>query len=311
MGAIRGGPSGCTHILESHYVVGRSPPPQCSLTLDADYVSALHAEVRWTGQFWELKDLGSRNGTYVDGHRIRPGDAARVANGTKLGFGKREHEWNIIDDSAPIAMAVPLDGGAAVTFDDQEMLALPSKDDPQATIYRTVDGAWSLERVDEMPISVKDRQTFEAVGRTWRFCCPEVRPGTFALPSEPTVPGMYVRNMELLFSVSQNEEYVHLRIRAGDQDHDMGARQHHFLLLTLARHRLAEAAQGEPEISCGWLDQEDVAHDPSMAQARLNLSVHRIREQFARVGVLDFGSIVQRRLRQIRIGTGRVTIRTV
>jgi hypothetical protein len=311
MGAIRDAATGCVRALESHYVIGRAPPPQCALTLSAKYVSELHAEVRWTGQSWELKDLGSTNGTYVDGQRLASGRASRVAKSSKLWFGKREHEWEIIDDSCPMPMIVPIDGGEPLALGDRDMLPLPSEEDLQATIYRTADGSWRLERADEMPIRLGDRQSFEAIGRVWRLCCPGIGPGSFTLPVEPIHAPPHICDLNLDFSVSRNEEYVHLRVWRADQDHDMGARQHHFFLLTLARRWLAEASQGEPEESRGWLDQEEVAHDESMARSRLNLSVYRIREQFQKAGVVDFADIIQRRAGQLRIGTGRITMKTV
>jgi hypothetical protein len=47
-----------------------------------------------------------------------------------------------------------------------------------------------------------------------------------------------------------------------------------------------------------------------MAPPQLNIDVHRIRKQFAEVGVLDAANIVERRprTRQLRIGTGRLSI---
>jgi len=52
--------------------VGRAPP--CALRIDERFVSARHAILRWTGERWDLKDLGSRNGTYLDGRKIRSGE---------------------------------------------------------------------------------------------------------------------------------------------------------------------------------------------------------------------------------------------
>ncbi|MQA83289.1 MAG: FHA domain-containing protein [Streptosporangiales bacterium] len=64
-------------------VIGRDPA--CDLTVSDSTVSRLHAELRWRDGEWVLADLGSRNGTRVNGWRlvgpqtIRPGD--RVAFG--------------------------------------------------------------------------------------------------------------------------------------------------------------------------------------------------------------------------------------
>jgi hypothetical protein len=91
----------------------------------------------------------------------------------------------------------------------------------------------------------------------------------------------------------------------------MGARLHNFLLLTLARQRLADAARGEPEVSCGWLDQEELAHDPTMSGARLYLACHRIRNQFATLNIVDPSNVIERRMQKIRIGTGDIEISSV
>jgi len=58
--------------------IGRSP--DCDLTLPDPTVSWLHAELRRTGDGWEVGDAGSKNGTRVNGWRVgsglvvRPGD---------------------------------------------------------------------------------------------------------------------------------------------------------------------------------------------------------------------------------------------
>jgi hypothetical protein len=45
-----------------------------------------------------------------------------------------------------------------------------------------------------------------------------------------------------------------------------------------------------------------------MASPQLNVDVFRIRKQFADKGVLDAATLVERRPRQLRIGTGRISI---
>jgi hypothetical protein len=88
----------------------------------------------------------------------------------------------------------------------------------------------------------------------------------------------------------------------------MGTRRHNYLLLTLARQRLEDAKSNLPETSCGWVDLEELSHDPTMAPPQLNIDVFRIREQFAKAGLADAAEIIERRPRKMRIGTGRLTI---
>ena len=48
-----------------------------------------------------------------------------------------------------------------------------------------------------------------------------------------------------------------------------------------------------------------------MTPPQLNIDVFRIREQFAKAGVVDAAGIIERRPGQLRVGTGRITITTL
>ena len=65
------------------WTVGRSP--RCSLTLDDETVSRWHAELRRTPHGLEVHDLGSLNGTRVNGWRVT---RARLAPGDELRLGE-------------------------------------------------------------------------------------------------------------------------------------------------------------------------------------------------------------------------------
>ena len=41
------------------------------LPVMADSVSGVHGQIRWTGGRWVLTDLGSTNGTFVNGSRVQ------------------------------------------------------------------------------------------------------------------------------------------------------------------------------------------------------------------------------------------------
>src|SRR5271168_4120807 len=50
------------------------------MVLDDTSVSRRHAEIRSTPQGWRVRDLGSTNGTYVNGNRLEPGEWPLRAN---------------------------------------------------------------------------------------------------------------------------------------------------------------------------------------------------------------------------------------
>ena len=56
----------------------------CQVRLSDDVVSRKHAEVLFIGDRWWLRDLGSANGTFIDGRRI---EHAALQNGARIRFG--------------------------------------------------------------------------------------------------------------------------------------------------------------------------------------------------------------------------------
>jgi hypothetical protein len=84
--------------------VVRSPAPgeplrigramDCGLRLDHPSVSRAHAELADAGDGWTLRDLGSKNGTFVDGARI---DEARLDQACWLRFGDVHCEFALLD----------------------------------------------------------------------------------------------------------------------------------------------------------------------------------------------------------------------
>lgn len=70
-------------LKESGVLIGRNP--EATLVLDDDYASGRHARVFHDGTEWVVEDLGSTNGTLVDGSSIdRP---ERLGDGTQLRIG--------------------------------------------------------------------------------------------------------------------------------------------------------------------------------------------------------------------------------
>ena len=55
--------------FSSDFAIGREPP--CQLTLDDPHISRRHVEVRYEQGRWWLVDMGSRNGTRLDGKLVQ------------------------------------------------------------------------------------------------------------------------------------------------------------------------------------------------------------------------------------------------
>jgi hypothetical protein len=74
-------------------VIGRSP--ECDLVVDDPAVSARHAVIHWNGTAGVLIELGSSNGTIVNGKAV-PGDAP-LASGDQLTFGRSHFVYYLAD----------------------------------------------------------------------------------------------------------------------------------------------------------------------------------------------------------------------
>ena len=308
MGFIRNTKSGDVRTLEPQHYIGRAP--NSSLRIDHRLVSAQHALLRWSeeARAWEIRDLGSLNGTYLDGTRLEAGKVHPVAKGMVVSFGPTDAlaAWELIDDSPPWVMVVPWDGAPAIPLED-DIVALPSVDDPRVTIYRD-DGGWLLERPDESITPIANLQTFDVAGRVWRFCCFDEAAKTEV--GEGPHSSMRVQHLRLTFYVSADEETVSVQAAMGSQIIDLGTRAYFYLLLTLARRRLEDLAQGASEDACVWIYVEDLIGGESGSPPQVNIDVYRTRKHVGSLGIEDAAGIIERRPRtqQLRIGVQNITV---
>ncbi|MCB9761841.1 MAG: FHA domain-containing protein [Alphaproteobacteria bacterium] len=277
--------------LRAQTLVGRSR--SCDLQLDAPVVSGQHALIRWTEKGWELRDLGSRNGTFLGGRRLEPGERVTLKKGEHIGFGEAEPGWRLSSDSPPVAKATC---GALEQVSEGGMIALPpGAEDPDVILYWAGDVGWVAERAGATEPA---GEAVDVAGALWRLDLPAPAESTF----EAQAPS--VQTLALRFAVSWDEETTHAAMVFRGQETPLEDRAHHYLLLTLARQRLEDRAQGLNESEEGWVDQEALARGLRVPSPYVNLQVHRARRQLARLGVVDAARVVERRphARQLRLG---------
>src|SRR5437879_5553793 len=64
------------------FTIGRAR--DCSLIIDHSQVSRLHATMEWDHEQVVITDLGSTNGTFVNGERLAPNQQRRLRAGDKI-----------------------------------------------------------------------------------------------------------------------------------------------------------------------------------------------------------------------------------
>jgi DNA-binding winged helix-turn-helix (wHTH) protein len=84
-------------------VIGRDR--HCTIQMDADSVSRRHARVRLNPQGAYLEDLESKNGTWLDGERIR--DAVALADGASFKLGSEIVRFEMSGEQRPTKTAAP------------------------------------------------------------------------------------------------------------------------------------------------------------------------------------------------------------
>ena len=301
MGALEN-PQGERCTLWSDHLVGRAP--EAALRLDHGSVSWRHASLRWTGRGWELQDLGSRNGTFLNGNRVDPGTRALLRIGARLRFGDGEEEWLVVDLDPPEAVATSLDDGTRVAPQDG-LIVLPSPDSPELSLYRQADGIWIAEGPDRVWEPARD-EVVVAGGRRFRFEPGSAVHATSTSLNSRLTPG----TLALEFLVSRNEEQVDLTIVHDGQRTSLKPRAHTYLLLTLARLRVEDQASGLPNSSHGWVEQARLLRMLATNLAQLTLDIYRARRQFSDAGVVDSAQLVERRTssRELRIGVEKLSI---
>ena len=75
---------GRRHLSGDRLVIGRSPLSDVVLTADAQ-VSGTHAVLERIADHWFVRDVGSRNGTYVNGEQVREPVWLRAGDELRIG----------------------------------------------------------------------------------------------------------------------------------------------------------------------------------------------------------------------------------
>ncbi len=120
--------------LRSRVLIGRSAA--CDLRLDDPRVSSEHAILGWTGAVWEVRDLGSKNGTFVGERRLAAGERIPLLPGDMIALGAPRPPapaFVLVDGAPPAASARHAQTGV-VRAASAGLLVLPDEENPLASL---------------------------------------------------------------------------------------------------------------------------------------------------------------------------------
>jgi len=303
MAILRSSIGNHTLHLPSRCLVGRSPHSDLALT--DERVSWEHARLSWTGRAWELRDLASSNGTFIDGQRLSQGRAVDIHAGMALSFGHARDGW-LVETVDPPTISARADDNGEVRVGEDGLLVLPSDNQPLLTIYRDLRGGWVAEN-HAGTLEVSDMGRVECAGRQWRVRLPDIAVSTLTMGKRAVM----LQDLTFRFDVSKDEEQIALDILL---EHDLLAHAesvYNYLLLTLARQRLADLELPEVlDSDRGWIYRDDLCRMLLLDNDQLNMHVFRARKLLSGKGVSGAAHLVERRplTHQLRLGTSRVEI---
>jgi len=292
--------AGRAEQLFAETTLGRSR--KSDVSIPESWVSSQHTAIRWTVQGWEARDLGSRNGTTLNGRTLAPSTWHALALHDVLTLGHTTERWTLVDDSQPVAFAESPEG-RVVAVDGA--LELPSADAPEVEVYVDDAGTWhALRGDDEWSVSDGDRLT---VGETeWTLHVPEV------LVATRDQRAKVVTTSKVVFLVSQDFEDIEIEVHTALGVDHFKHQAHNWLLLELARARIADGADDPATVSeHGWCFRPDLADKLKIKKANFNMSVYRARHMFRARDFIDADEACQHRqgAGTVRLGFADIEIR--
>jgi hypothetical protein len=277
----------------------------CQTVMAAPDVSQVHALVRWNRQTWEIVDQ-SRNGTEINGVRLATGRWTALTEGARLRMGMGDESvWTVVDLAPPVTCLYPSDGqGPPLVLSPRGNL-LPDSQEPEANVFFQ-DGRWLMEAADDtQPLA--DGATVQTSRGRWEFVlCDDLE---LTREIGPAAHGPGATDVFLRFEVSQNEEHASLSLLVDGKTLALGERIHHYTLVTLARLRQQDAAQGVPAPSQGWVEVEELARMLGVDASYVNIQIFRAKHQI--LGALPQAQatpLVERRRGSLRFGEHRFDI---
>ena len=295
--------------LNAYHCIGRSIT-NVDTVIDALEVSRMHAVIEWLDKQWFIRDL-SNNGTWVNTQKLVKDDSHKLNVGDKLYFGASDTHGFVVQDLSPpqnmlLAVEPSTNKSAHCSTESPIILSdynlLPSEQQPEiALFYVASKDQWYKEFIDDVegrayPVANLEYLVFNS--QNWQLKLNALSENTIQLAK----PSLLADQIKYRFNLSQNEENTELTITADDQEFCLSNKAHHYLTLSLARHRDDDAKKGIDEYSQGWRFPEIIAKELGYDIQLLNTHVSRAKKQLVDMlnGACDGNVLIERKGKQIR-----------
>ena len=302
-------------LSEQPLYIGRGP--ENDIVVLEQTVSSNHASV-WleSGQVW-LKDLGSRNGTFINDQRIQgaapvnAGDSVRLGPDMELrvhGAGQSEGPplAFLVEDTTS-GLRFPLRSDRfTIGGSDADNLPIPDAPPQALTIIIYADGEVYLGDDEGEQRQVELGEIFEVGGHKLRLLA--LSP-TYTQTIEAE-PARYPYALKVSLDGVSGPEAM-LYNEANGTSHRIDAENRAILLYVLGKQWLDDREEGKPRPERGWCSDNDVSigiwgkKGTSDANA-LHVLTHRLRRELKKAGFDPW--FIEKRRRALRIRVKDVEI---
>jgi len=291
--------------LNACHCFGRSPT-NVDTVINAQEVSRIHAVVDWTDGQWFIRDL-SNNGTWVNSQKLVKDSPHKLNVDDKIFFASGEsHGFLIQDLSPPQNMLLPVEDIAGQTSLSPIILSdgnlLPSEENPEiALFYVPSKDQWYKEFLVDSdgsayPVANSDLILF--ANQRWQLKLTPLTENTVLMAKAK----LSVEQIKYRFNLSLDEENTELTITTDDEQFSLATKAHHYLTLSLARHRDEDAKNGIDVDNQGWRLPEVLTKELGCDITLFNTHVCRAKQQFRDMldGACDGDELIERKGKKIR-----------
>ena len=291
--------------LNACHCFGRSPT-NVDTIINAQEVSRIHAVVDWTNNQWLIRDI-SNNGTWVNSQKLVKDTPYKLKVGDKIFFASGDsHGFAIQDLNPPQNMLLPIDQYGEQTTESPIILSdgnlLPSEENPEiALFYVPSKDQWYKEFLvdtDGSAYPVVNSDLLFFANQKWQLKLIPLTENTVLMAKAK----LSVHQIKYRFNLSLDEESTELTVTTDDEKFSLANKAHHYLTLSLARHRDEDAKKGIDEDNQGWRLPEVLTKELGCDITLFNTHVCRAKQQFRDMldGACDGDELIERKGKKIR-----------
>ncbi|WP_340680806.1 FHA domain-containing protein [Paraglaciecola sp.] len=301
MASIRNKQTQLTITLHVNHTFGRDILTNITL-LENPEASRNHAIIAWDGETWRIKDASS-NGTFVNQTRINSASYEVLLLGSKIQFGTIDTDiYEVSDLNPPETGLIPLNENLAfIPLHDVVILPIEQTD---IMLYLSEEAHWLCEENGQITrLHPGDKVGYAE--QIWQFV--DGHPSTATAITTMSPPP---NDIKFNFTASQNEEHISLSLVVDNKEFDLGERNHHYLLLLLARQRLDDIEKGLQPSEQGWLDKDILINMSGIIEQHINIQIYRFRKQVATVmpHSTTLHQVIERRPGELRFAYSDILI---